>query len=367
MPSSALHTRTLPPGGMTSVLHAHAASRASCRLVNGRTSTAPGQCKGPRRHGQTSWRLDAVKYPFAPLIQQLKGTKESQSVQDEHYPETTGRPQPDCPIISCCGGGIFFFWELGVLLYLQKQFDLGGVQVRGASAGALLSTLVACDVDLEKALASATVRIRRVEAMERKLGLVGLAGQLVGDWLADLLPEDAAQRAHRRGLHIVVTEVPSFRLTTVKRFDSKQDLVQANRTWAGWLAGWAMGVFMTPGPGLRCSNGAAAAPKGARAKIWGCDRPPHTCAQPPSTPAHLPTVASTHIPFFTDGAPSYDYKGQPCIDGSLWDFVFADNSDYLKAEGRAVLVDYVRLGLRFGDRPAPRLRWLLSQSSLFMV
>lgn len=257
--------------------------------------------------------------------------------------------------------------ELGVLLYLQKQFDLGGVQVRGASAGALLSTLVACDVDLEKALASATVRIRRVEAMERKLGLVGLAGQLVGDWLADLLPEDAAQRAHRRGLHIVVTEVPSFRLTTVKRFDSKQDLVQANRTWADWLAGWAMGVFMTPGPGLRCSNGAAAAPKGARAKIWGCDRPPHTCAQPPSTPAHLPTVASTHIPFFTDGAPSYDYKGQPCIDGSLWDFVFADNSDYLKAEGRAVLVDYVRLGLRFGDRPAPRLRWLLSQSSLFMV
>uniref|UniRef100_A0A1D2AF26 Patatin n=2 Tax=Auxenochlorella protothecoides TaxID=3075 RepID=A0A1D2AF26_AUXPR len=281
MPSSALHTRTLPPGGMTSVLHAHAASRASCRLVNGRTSTAPGQCKGPRRHGQTSWRLDAVKYPFASLIQQLKGTKESQSVQDEHYPETTGRPQPDCPIISCCGGGIFFFWELGVLLYLQKQFDLGGVQVRGASAGALLSTLVACDVDLEKALASATVRIRRVEAMERKLGLVGLAGQLVGDWLADLLPEDAAQRAHRRGLHIVVTEVPSFRLTTVKRFDSKQDLVQAN-------------------------------------------------------------LASTHIPFFTDGAPSYDYKGQPCIDGSLWDFVFADNSDYLKAEGRAVLVDYFK-------------------------
>lgn len=96
---------------MSYVLHGPTGPTHSCRRKHNCPSTPRGHYKGIGRHETSSWRLAAVKYPFESLIQQLKGTKESRSVHDEHYPETTDSPQLDCPIISCCGGGIFFFCE----------------------------------------------------------------------------------------------------------------------------------------------------------------------------------------------------------------------------------------------------------------
>ena len=42
--------------------------------------------------------------------------------------------------------------QLGVVKYLQQHFDLSKVQLRGASAGGLVATLCACNVDPERAV-----------------------------------------------------------------------------------------------------------------------------------------------------------------------------------------------------------------------
>lgn len=52
---------------------------------------------------------------------------------------------PGCP-------AVFFWWELGCLRYLHRNFDLSKVQLVGASAGGLIATLAACGVDEDKAV-----------------------------------------------------------------------------------------------------------------------------------------------------------------------------------------------------------------------
>lgn len=47
---------------------------------------------------------------------------------------------------------VFFWWELGCLRYLHRNFDLSKVQLVGASAGGLIATLAACGVDEDKAV-----------------------------------------------------------------------------------------------------------------------------------------------------------------------------------------------------------------------
>jgi predicted acylesterase/phospholipase RssA len=44
------------------------------------------------------------------------------------------------------GYGIMFFWQLGVLQYLEQMYDLSEVTMVGSSAGSMLSVFAACDV-----------------------------------------------------------------------------------------------------------------------------------------------------------------------------------------------------------------------------
>lgn len=55
----------------------------------------------------------------------------------------------------------------------------------------------------------------------------------------------------------------------------------------------------------------------------------------------MPAVASAFIPFFLDGKATCPYRGRSYIDGSLWDFLLSDNSDLIKCDGKACVVDYV--------------------------
>ena len=52
--------------------------------------------------------------------------------------------------ISFSGAAFRFPYHLGVAAYLQEHYDLSKVRFIGASAGALVSTLLACDVDIAK-------------------------------------------------------------------------------------------------------------------------------------------------------------------------------------------------------------------------
>lgn len=103
----------------------------------------------------------------------------------------TSDSNASAPILSGAGGGIFFWWQLGgkaaiflypyfalyclhtgnslllyktdcdvlgfegAMKYLQQQHDLTKWQMRGASAGALVACLAACNVDPEKAYEAA--------------------------------------------------------------------------------------------------------------------------------------------------------------------------------------------------------------------
>lgn len=162
--------------------------------------------------------------------------------------------------------------------YLHRNFDLRGVQMVGASAGGLICALAACGVDEDKAVRVAHRLAQEYGVFERPGGLAGIWGALIREWLDELLPEDAAERCRGR-VRLVVTEVPSLRLRYLEDFESKEDLIDACMT-------------------------------------------------------------TVHIPFFLDGNASRTYRGQPYIDGSLWDFLLGDNSALIKCNDEACVVDY---------------------------
>lgn len=212
-------------------------------------------------------------------------TASPNSVVEEQFPIQTEPllatqiPSAIRPIISLSGGGVFFFWQLGVLNYLQQHFDLAPAQFIGASAGALCSVLTACNVDPHRAVREAYRLSLENNIWERPSGLAGIWANLIRQWLDELLPADAVDRCSGR-VKVIVTEIPSLRLKYVDTFDSRDDLIDA-------------------------------------------------------------CMASVHIPFFLDGNATFAYKGVQYVDGSLWDFLSGSNSDLLTCDGRSCIIDYV--------------------------
>lgn len=80
----------------------------------------------------------------------------------------------------------------GIVKYLEEHYDLTKVHVRGASAGALLATLAACNVDPKTALDSAHRLALEAGLWDRKLKLAGVWGDLIRAWLYELLPANAS-------------------------------------------------------------------------------------------------------------------------------------------------------------------------------
>jgi hypothetical protein len=160
---------------------------------------------------------------------------------------------------------------------MARHFDLSRVRLRGASAGGLAVTLAACGVPAHAALDAAADLADAHGVFDRPLGLAGVWGGLVRDWLHSLLPPDAAARCGGR-LSLVVTAVPSLRLRSLDCFATKDELVDA-------------------------------------------------------------CLASAHVPFFLDGRPFATYKRAPVLDGSLYDFLLGNNSALLTSDDAYVL-DY---------------------------
>jgi hypothetical protein len=182
------------------------------------------------------------------------------------------------PTLGIAGGGIYFFWELGVLKYLAENYDLSRVQFTGASAGALAGVLCACNIDPDAAVKAAYRLAMENNVFSRSGGLAGIWGNLIRQWLDELLPVDAAQRCQGR-VKIVATETPSMRLRYLDKFATKEAVIAA-------------------------------------------------------------CMASVHIPFFLDGNATYEYEGKRFIDGSLYDFFTGGNSSLITCDGRACVVDY---------------------------
>ena len=148
----------------------------------------------------------------------------------------------------------------------------------GASAGALIVTLAMCKIDPDEAIKTAYQLAEEGNIWNRRLGLAGIWGGLVRQWLDILLPSNAAEVCNDR-LKLVITRVPFLDIAYVYDFTSKQDLIDA-------------------------------------------------------------CLASAHVPFFLDGNAYCMYRGQRCIDGSLSDFITKGNSELLQCNGSAFIMDY---------------------------
>ncbi len=184
------------------------------------------------------------------------------------------------------GGGIFFYWQAGAVTYLrEKGYPINDPRIHftGASAGALCATLTACNVDFEDATSLALKKAREEGVWDRPLGLFGIWGNIIDEWLEELLPgNDLDQHevllplVNDGGkLSILATEVPSFQKKKISDFKSKRDLIDAN-------------------------------------------------------------MASVHIPFFLDGKAATQFRLQPYIDGSF----LANMDEYRQDSSRSIILDW---------------------------
>jgi len=133
-------------------------------------------------------------------------------------------------VLHLPGGGIFFVWQLGMIKCLKDRGLIDRVdQFRGASTGALVAALTACDVDPDRAIEDAYALCLEHDIFNRPMGLAGIWAAMIRRWLDALLPEDAARRCTGR-VRIAATEVPSLTIAYFDAFESKDDLIGAIMT-----------------------------------------------------------------------------------------------------------------------------------------
>ncbi|KAA8492006.1 hypothetical protein FVE85_8488 [Porphyridium purpureum] len=92
--------------------------------------------------------------------------------------------------ISFPGGGILFWWQLGVVQSLRSEYERSGAQIPlvGASCGAFSALMLACGVDAFDAYDSVCDLVKRHNVLERgPLGLYGIWSRLIEEWLDELL------------------------------------------------------------------------------------------------------------------------------------------------------------------------------------
>ncbi len=185
-------------------------------------------------------------------------------------------------------GGIFFYWQAGAITYLrEKGYQINNPEIHftGASAGALCATLTACDVNFEDATSLALKKAREEGVWDRPLGLFGIWGSIIDEWLEELLPGDDLDQHevllplvnNEKKLSIIATEIPSFQKKKLSDFKSKRDLIDAN-------------------------------------------------------------MASVHIPFFLDGKATTQFRLQPYIDGSF----LANMDEYRHDLSASIILDWKR-------------------------
>jgi len=197
---------------------------------------------------------------------------------------TSSTSSKQSPSIIFPGGGLFFYWQAGVIAHLQEQnYDIStNTLLSGASAGALSATLAKTGVSPYDATELALSMSDEAGVWDRPAGLQGVWGSIIYEWLDQLLPVDAGERV-KDELNILVTPVPSFGKSRISQFENRQDLINAN-------------------------------------------------------------MASVHLPWFLDGNLTSNFRGKPHIDGSFLaqpsDYVSSpDNSEQQPAQ---LILDYQR-------------------------
>lgn len=159
------------------------------------------------------------------LINNSPGNTDSKSQE----PQVALSQERKDPHLVFPGGGLFFYWQAGVVTHLREQgYAMDQMTASGASAGALTATLMATNVDFVKATELALEMADDQGVWDRSGGLQGIWGPIVYDWLDQLLPENALELVSNDRLSLLVTPVPSFGKETVSSFESRRDLIECN-------------------------------------------------------------------------------------------------------------------------------------------
>ncbi|KAG5191736.1 hypothetical protein JKP88DRAFT_284944 [Tribonema minus] len=113
--------------------------------------------------------------------------------------------------------------------FTRAHYDLGAVDMVGASAGALAATLGANGVNMEESLDLA-LQLSDANGVWERGGLGGVWGGMVREWLDELLPENAHARSRGR-VHLlcmrVLPPLPPLQRRLVTDFASRDDLIGA--------------------------------------------------------------------------------------------------------------------------------------------
>ena len=164
---------------------------------------------------------------FVEGFQPLSLLATPQPKQDGHLLQSPSNLSNDAPLIIFPGGGVFFYWQAGVVSYLkQNGYDLSECRFAGASAGALTATLVSADADFYTATDLALEMSAKAGVWDRG-SLQGIWGSIIEDWLRKLLADTSLSSVNGR-LSLLVTPIPSFGKTRVSHFHDVEDLVACN-------------------------------------------------------------------------------------------------------------------------------------------
>lgn len=129
-------------------------------------------------------------------------------------------------LLQLNGGGIYFFWMAGCMQSISS-YGLNGIKMRGASSGALIAVLTACQVDFHQATHLADKLCEEHHVYRRPLGLAGIWGGLVRSWLDQLLPENAAELCTKKVV-ICLTPVSIMQQhIIVEEYEDKEDVINA--------------------------------------------------------------------------------------------------------------------------------------------
>ena len=122
--------------------------------------------------------------------------------------------------------GIFVFWQLGAMSYLDKHYDLSRVSMTGASAGAITIACAASKVDCNEFVEKMIAKCEEIKVWERRLGVIGVLGEIARDTLERTLPEDSHEKVNGSQVSVLIQPANPFEpLEKVSKFRSRKSIV----------------------------------------------------------------------------------------------------------------------------------------------
>jgi predicted patatin/cPLA2 family phospholipase len=131
---------------------------------------------------------------------------------------------PKAQLIFAGGGGKYNY-SLGVLQYIQENFDLSDVVVSGSSSGCFPAVVAVSGLDSETMFESWNVPLLN-EVNRHTFGATAIWNRIVRSYTTKHIPPNTYMRANGR-LFIQLTKFPSFEGELVSDWKSHNDMLDA--------------------------------------------------------------------------------------------------------------------------------------------